>query len=82
MKKLDKKAEYSQHRNDMFWKLRMFDENMEWVSLTWTGHNDAYWWNEVAQTESARTLTAENGRRYYLDFDTNEVYELDGEQND
>ena len=74
------KAEYHISRNDMFWEIHFLDiVTSEFVKLTWMGYNDNFWWENVAPTEQARVRKGVNGKSYRIDFNTNEVWEI---QND
>lgn len=74
------KAEYHISRNDMFWE-RYFHDMVtgEFVKLRWTGYNDSFWWDNVAPTEQARVRKGSNGKSYRIDFNTNDVWEIQNE---
>lgn len=67
------KAEFSQSRNDMRWKL--YDREDGYIR--WGGYNDRNWWDNVAPTDSARNRVGKvTGRTYRLDHRTGEVVVL------
>lgn len=44
--------------------------------VSWSGYNDANWWENVAPTEQARIRTMPCGRTFEINFETCEVFEL------
>lgn len=65
-----KKAEFSQSRNDMHWKLYDLEDGY----VRWAGYDDSYWWDSVSPTDDARNRIGKvTGRTYRLDHETNEV---------
>ena len=44
--------------------------------VKWSGYNDANWWTNVAPTDQARIRTMPCGRRFEINFETCEVFEL------
>lgn len=73
--KSELRATQSISRNDLFWRCSFFLEDGTWVSLCWTGYNDANWWDNVSADAAIATDSA--GNRYRLHYDTLEVEVLD-----
>ncbi len=78
------KAEFSQIGNDLFWnfcKLIETDKGYEFFDTTWTGYNDANWWNNVAPLKQTRTavVTGDKGtvKTFQINFTTGEVEEIE-----
>lgn len=46
------------------------------TQVSWNGYNDANWWEKVAPTEQARIRTMPCGRKFEINFETREVFEL------
>lgn len=64
------KAEFSQSRNDLHWKIWTPEDGF----IYWTGYDDAYWWDRVSLADHARTRVGEKtGDTYVIDFDTQRV---------
>jgi len=62
------KADFFQHRNDLFWKLYDVQDGY----IKWNGYNDDYWWNSVSKSEKfRRRVGQQTGRIYELDPITN-----------
>lgn len=60
-------AEFSQSRNDMYWKLYAGPDGF----IRWGGYDDANWWDNVSKAAHARQRTGkETGRVFTIDFDT------------
>lgn len=59
--------------NDIFWEFSAFDENMNWVSLGWTGYNDSAWWSKYSKDCDT---CCSNGKTYRIDFSNCNVYEI------
>lgn len=80
--KLEGFAEITCRRNDMFWKFSQYrttaDGQSEWFKATWTGYNDANWWNNVAPNARQVKCTGDKGTTVVLeiDFRTNHVAEV------
>ena len=75
------KAETRALGRDLFWEFRFIDDDnhFEFVKIKWTGYNDSFWWNNVSTTEQARFSKGTNGKTYYIDFNTNDVWEVKNE---
>lgn len=57
------KAEFSQSRNDLYWKFWAGEDGM----IRWTGYDDAYWWDKVSETDAARKRVGKiTGRTFVL----------------
>lgn len=77
------KAEFRQLSNDLFWnfcKSIETDKGYEYFITTWTGYNDANWWNNVAPLKQARisTVIGDKGtvKVFKINFKTCEVEEV------
>lgn len=75
-------AEFNQLSNDMFWNWYHSvysngykDHHFE--KLQWTGYNDKYWWDHAPKEESQTVRTCKCGKKFVINFDTNEVKELE-----
>lgn len=70
-------AEFSQSRNDMYWKVYVPEDGF----VRWGGYDDDYWWNNVSKSDRARTRIGEKtGRVYLIDFKTGRVTVSEGVQ--
>ena len=68
-------AKHEKIRNDLFWDFLKYDYGMpdHFIDLTWTGYNDYDWWTKWRKgTETKK----QGGRRFRIDFITNNVYEV------
>ena len=64
------KAEFSQSRNDMYWKHFDLEDGL----IRWTGYDDDYWWRNKSVSPTWQTRTGKSGRRYTLDPVTGDVF--------
>lgn len=80
-KKLLGIAKLNKLGNDLYWDYYYFDESNTWHSLKWRGYNDAYWWNEV-MPKIKDNLKIDNKKKYLIDYETLEVFEVVGEENE
>ena len=70
-------AEFDQLSNDMFWNYYHYIPGKDhFEKLQWQGYNDKYWWDHAPKKESQTVRTCKCGKKFMLDFDTNEVKEI------
>lgn len=62
------RATFNSYSRDLFWSI--FEGGK---TCRWSGYDDDYWWNNVANTEQFQVREHE-GRRYRLNPETNEVF--------
>lgn len=75
------RAEFSIHRNDMFWNCCLLDcdNNFEFYHIRWSGYNDANWWDNVSEKASVVTCKGDKGteKKFKLDYKTLDVVEVE-----
>ena len=69
------KAKFESLGNDLFWDFCKYDGSMpdHFIELKWSGYNDANWWNNVSLNAD---VVEQGGRRFRIDFITDDVYEV------
>lgn len=76
------KAEFKTYGNDMFWTCCILDStnDFEFFHISWSGYNDAFWWDNVSGKESVTTCKGDKGttKKFKLNYKTLEVVEVDG----
>lgn len=73
------RAEFDIHRNDMFWNACILDgETLEFFHPRWSGYNDAFWWDNVAEKNRTVKCTGSKGTEKYfrIDYHTLDVIEV------
>ena len=81
--KLKGKATIKLMSNDLFWDCCISDtsniKKMEFFHIKWYGYNDAYWWNNVAESKRVSKCVGSLGTTKYfkIDFHTLEVEEVE-----
>lgn len=79
-----KYAEFDQLNNDLFWTFWHSEWDMSkpegskhhFSKIKWTGYNDDFWWSNIATKEGQNVRQCECGKKFALDYDTNEVKHL------
>lgn len=75
------RAEFSIHRNDMFWKCCLLDSNngYEFFHVRWSGYNDSFWWDNVSEKNSVTTCKGNKGteKKFKLNYKTLDVVEVE-----
>jgi hypothetical protein len=67
-------AEFSQSRNDLYWKVWAGEDGL----IRWSGYDDSNWWDRVSKTDAARKRVGEvTGRHFVLDHRRCEVTVFD-----
>jgi hypothetical protein len=61
-------AKFDSLSRDLFWSLFVGGE-----TCRWSGYDDSYWWNHVAQSDQFQ-VREHKGKRYRLNPETNEVF--------
>jgi hypothetical protein len=64
-------AEFDQLGNDLFWTYYCEGER-----VSWSGYNDAHWWNKISKSEQTTTRTLKSGKKLQIDFRTTEIFEV------
>lgn len=69
------KAKVESLGNDLFWDFCKYDSSMpdHFIELKWSGYNDANWWDNVSPNAD---VVEQGGRRFRIDFMTDDVYEV------
>lgn len=74
------RAEFSIHRNDMFWKCCLLDSNngFEFFHVRWDGYNDSFWWDNVSEKASVAICKGTKGteKKFKLNYETLDVVEV------
>jgi len=73
------RAEFNISRNDMFWRACILDdETLEFFHPKWSGYNDVYWWDNVAEKNRTVKCVGNKGteKRFRLDYHTLNVDEV------
>lgn len=61
-------ATFNIYSRDLFWSIFI-----DGKTISWSGYDDDYWWKNVSITNQFR-MKEHNGKRYYLNPETNEVF--------
>ena len=61
--------------NDIFWHFHAYDFRMPhlFIDLKWSGYNDHAWWTKWSKGTETRE---QGGRRFRIDYENCNVYEL------
>lgn len=74
-----REAEFSQSRNDMYWKLWDSDDGF----IRWTGYDDSFWWNNISvKPDWQKRVGSKSGRLYHLNPETGDVFVTEPERQD
>lgn len=73
--KLADTAKFNCLSRDLYWSVSgNYGKGQTYATLRWTGYDDANWWDNVSSSDQFIKQTAPNGKNYYLNVDTREVF--------
>lgn len=55
-------SNFTQLRNDLYWSVYAGEDS----NIRWSGYDDLYWWDNVAQTDAARKRIGAVTRRTFV----------------
>jgi hypothetical protein len=64
-------ATFERLSRDLYWTYWHEGER-----VSWSGYDDAYWWDRVSTTEQSSIRTLKSGKKLRVDFKTNAVFEV------